>query len=100
MGASDFRAIKSAVSLKHARSAGFGRGLADFRAIKSAVSLKRHNPRVRVSLSVLFPRHQKRGLIEARRMPTPRGLPSIFPRHQKRGLIEASGWRSDPTAQG
>ncbi len=61
----------------------------DFRAIKSAVSLKPvvRNPRARYIAG--FPRHQKRGLIEAPQFVSWAPLQDIFPRHQKRGLIEA-----------
>ena len=37
-----------------------------------------------------FPRHQRRGLIEAQSGMLARPLRSVFPRHQRRGLIEAS----------
>ncbi len=60
-----FRAIKSAVSLKPDRwRDSFGRA-SDFRAIKSAVSLKLVLHAARSSREDAFPRHQKRGLIEA-----------------------------------
>ncbi len=61
----------------------------DFRAIKSAVSLKLHAQGVVVGLHGLFPRHQKRGLIEAGETVAVFVGKDQFPRHQKRGLIEA-----------
>ncbi len=63
-----------------------------FRAIKSAVSLKRGTWSWLGLRSALFPRHQKRGLIEAVQSATRERLVDSFPRHQKRGLIEALGW--------
>ncbi len=60
-----FRAFKSAVSLKPEAEAGEGVRLTDFRAFKSAVSLKRGGAEAADGGGGLFPRLQKRGLIEA-----------------------------------
>ena len=61
---SDFRAIKSAVSLKVCPCAGMENPADDFRAIKSAVSLKGRGRGSLGSIPASFPRDQKRGLIE------------------------------------
>ena len=86
----DFRAIKGAVSLKLDGSwrGGSVDGM-DFRAIKGAVSLKHSNISDNYSANTQFPRHQRRGLIEARKSSAGYLAPRKFPRHQRRGLIEA-----------
>ncbi len=63
----DFRAFKSAVSLKQAFARGAGAAAGYFRAFKSAVSLKQVDFLPIVEIDTEFPRLQKRGLIEARR---------------------------------
>ncbi len=112
--AEDFRAFKSAVSLKHGLRRPRTLQRIDFRAFKSAVSLKRHTAGGCGGQAAIFPRLQKRGLIEAMKREMRLCLPTHFrafksavslkhgsedngkvgeeggfPRLQKRGLIEA-----------
>ena len=47
-----------------------------------------------MALARLFPRHQKRGLIEALNHLGDLPFCLVFPRHQKRGLIEAGSSRA------
>ena len=63
--ASYFRAIKGAVSLKRSKTASATALRQYFRAIKGAVSLKRFTVLTDLSGMARFPRHQRRGLIEA-----------------------------------
>ncbi len=65
----NFRAFKSAVSLKRGFRGGGGLRGWDFRAFKSAVSLKQPGVFGGAGAGVLFPRLQKRGLIEAAEPP-------------------------------
>ncbi len=60
-----FRAFKSAVSLKLVRQCGRLVRRFHFRAFKSAVSLKQDGFSASGKLDAIFPRLQKRGLIEA-----------------------------------
>ena len=65
-----------------------------FRAIKGAVSLKLAGEDLEFTNCERFPRHQRRGLIEARFAGTAVAAFGGFPRHQRRGLIEADvEWR-------
>ena len=61
-----FRAIKGAVSLKRAEAGDVLSGGHYFRAIKGAVSLKLLRGLPLLVLLNQFPRHQRRGLIEAK----------------------------------
>ena len=63
----DFRAIKGAVSLKPGVEKMLDKGNQYFRAIKGAVSLKHYSYGLRSLYNIEFPRHQRRGLIEAKR---------------------------------
>ena len=60
----NFRAIKSAVTLKLDVWTFFPPHSSHFRAIKSAVTLKQEEGRA-IGEAEIFPRHQKRGHIEA-----------------------------------
>ena len=65
----NFRAIKGAVSLKQIERGGIIDIRQHFRAIKGAVSLKQKQTRCLLAAAKQFPRHQRRGLIEANKTP-------------------------------
>ena len=67
VGHEDFRAIKGAVPLKHCTVVLILLAELDFRAIKGAVPLKREVGVIAFWLPLVFPRHQRRGPIEASR---------------------------------
>ena len=66
-----------------------GAGGLHFRAIKGAVPLKRAANLAGTNPAGGFPRHQRRGPIEASTGWTGGSRRCIFPRHQRRGPIEA-----------
>ena len=65
-GLRNFRAIKGAVPLKPGIAGAISIAAVDFRAIKGAVPLKRIARLLRWAVECEFPRHQRRGPIEAR----------------------------------
>ncbi len=90
MNVDDFRVITDAASLKQGRVQQRGDHGRYFRVITDAASLKRDLiPTLAVNPPELFPRHHRRGLIEALSFLVVCVLFVKFPRHHRRGLIEA-----------